>query len=155
VETIIHSESGFASVAFLRINKAHLEKKKVKADPFAVAIPPLLRPPFLELQQSVSSITVEERPTGILPVEISKVERQIVDRILGNWLAVTEITAKLPPQSAEICIEDELRLCFTALEGKKYLCENTSIVKWPRTIVSPQSHPAAYRKYQYLSSRYG
>jgi diphthine-ammonia ligase len=155
VETIIHSESGFASVAFLRINKAHLEKKEVKADPFAVAIPPLLLPPFLELQQSISSITAEERPTDILSVENSTIGRQIVDRIWGNWLAVTEITAKLPPQSTEICIEDELRLCFAALEGKEYFCENTFIVKWSRTTVSPQSYTAAYCKHQYFSSRYG
>jgi diphthine-ammonia ligase len=129
VETIIHSESGFASVAFLRINKAHLEKKEVKADPFAVAIPPLLHLPFLELQQSISSITAEEQATDILPVEIPTIERRIVDRIRGDWLAVTEITAQIPPKSTGICIEDELRLCFTALEGKEYLCENTLIIK--------------------------
>lgn len=116
METVIHSDNDFATVAYLRIKSATLEPKS------SVGINPQI-PPLLEDEYDSIRIAVEESQDMHGPVvDIPKYspESSVLywppsTKLLGPWVAITNVHRRLV--GGEISIEDEVRECFCQLQG--------------------------------------
>ncbi|KAI1795151.1 hypothetical protein LXA43DRAFT_1110751 [Ganoderma leucocontextum] len=117
VETVVHSDNDFATVAYLRIKTASLVAKENPIES-QVTVPPILSETFSCLRDVISGIplsqpvvharTSAERTVPIAaPVAPSK--------RVGNWIAVTNVQREVGEQVGEISVEDEVRECFETL----------------------------------------
>ncbi|KAF8484914.1 hypothetical protein DFH94DRAFT_837050 [Russula ochroleuca] len=119
-ETVIHSDSDFATVAFLRIRGASLEPKTEQAaDP---AVPPLLDPPYLQAAEYIQAglINNGQTPGRIQPQMYSKRALGIelvapTSRHLDNWISIGNIHRDLRDAS-DMPLENEVRECFHILQ---------------------------------------
>ncbi|KAH9938240.1 uncharacterized protein B0H18DRAFT_1080984 [Fomitopsis serialis] len=91
VETVIHSDNDFATVAYLRIQNAVLEPK--------------FGEPRIDYPSEVKMVEDLSLP----PLGTSNVNK------IGQWVAVTDITAN---SGHEYSIEDEVRNCFEQLKDR-------------------------------------
>ncbi|KAG6821596.1 hypothetical protein H0H93_000105 [Arthromyces matolae] len=118
VETVIHSDNAFATVAFLRIKNAHLEAKSPLPD-FTLKIPDLLDEEFVALRDAVE-VTMPcirtERPI-LLPTEEPGIGAAGSRRI-GPWVSVCDITRDIREPVVALTIEEEVTECFKALETR-------------------------------------
>ncbi|KAF9464425.1 hypothetical protein BDZ94DRAFT_1297190 [Collybia nuda] len=120
-ETVIHSDSAFATVAFLRIKKAVLEPKTVN-ESLKVYIPPMLDTGFVALHDTVSE---SERNMTTLMVEKRKAEQdrdELQQGIthtarLGSWVSVSNIQRSIDDTPLVISIEEEVTQCFLLLKA--------------------------------------
>lgn len=122
VETVIHSDNDFATVAYLRIKKASLQEKEQGYE--FIPIPPLLSDEFAEIEKRISTMVedMEKRQ----PLE--RFERAVVNTtaivppsycVMGKWVAFSNI--QTPAKSPDIPIADEVVACFTVLTGSYLL----------------------------------
>ncbi|KAL1661479.1 hypothetical protein GGF50DRAFT_129469 [Schizophyllum commune] len=118
VETVIHSDNDFATVAYLRIKSATLEPKPESSAHFEVAIPPLLDEDATDVREAVEksqsvdvprpdgdSLSIES--PGTLPKDISVREAE-------DWVAIGNI--QHPSPDASLSLEDEMTACFELLK---------------------------------------
>ena len=120
VETVIHSDNDFATVAFLRINNAILEPKN-DANPLHAHTPPLLDPDFGAVMEAV-----KESQESVLSPQISDIhgpeyfldpwQSCPMDIKHGPWIAVANIHRDLSERE-EITLEAEVQECFHKLQG--------------------------------------
>ncbi|KAF9008948.1 hypothetical protein BDQ17DRAFT_1398065 [Cyathus striatus] len=113
-ETVIHSDNDFATVAFLRLKNAVLEKKADLKD-HDIAIPLLLDEQCEQLQES---LIANECSKQVLPVlaDLNKiqycVEAPVTCRVNGPWICVSNVECDINSFSQGMSIEDEVRECF-------------------------------------------
>ncbi|KAI0732994.1 hypothetical protein C8Q72DRAFT_958352 [Fomitopsis betulina] len=118
VETVIHSDNDFATVAYLRIKNAVLEQKNqvLEARP---AVPPMLSEDFVAVRDIVARTNEETDYRGSDPSRtvrhLSRVAESGGVRKVGNWVAATNITAK---GNISLALEDEVRDCFEQLQER-------------------------------------
>ena len=131
VETVIHSDSGFATVAYLRIKGAALEEKSgFEAN---LAIPPLLEGDFANLQTLLrghhsavtSSGTVSE---PVLVSQFASPSRTPFRSRKGDWVAVGNVHYVT---SQAIEFEEEAVQCFHEFEGSPDTIEEIGLLMYP------------------------
>jgi diphthine-ammonia ligase len=117
LDTVIHSESDFAPVAYLRIKEARLEDKDLAE--YELAVPPLLDNEFASLQiiiqqaqDSKDDVVVPEPFNGV-PVE----KRSALDTtssIDHPWVSICHIQAPGPLE--DLPFEVEVERCFHTMK---------------------------------------
>ncbi|TFY59943.1 hypothetical protein EVJ58_g5455 [Rhodofomes roseus] len=118
VETVIHSDNDFATVAYLRVKNAVLEPKPEELH-IGPAIPPLLSEVFAEVQnavvRAVDRPSYPPDPSGMELVDDSSLHPPgtSVSKV-GRWVAVANITAS--DSDGVLSTEDEVRNCFEQLQ---------------------------------------
>ncbi|TFK92194.1 hypothetical protein K466DRAFT_540202 [Polyporus arcularius HHB13444] len=117
VETVVHSDNDFATVAYLRVKKASLLPKTSEA--LDVTIPPVLAESFSIVRDVVSSHLSPRRDGGRDAPEPLKSPlcRRAESRKIGPWVAVTNVQRDLGEHPRESPIEDEVRECFETLQA--------------------------------------
>jgi diphthine-ammonia ligase len=118
-ETVIHSDSDFATVAFLRVKSAILEDKPV--DDTQAVLPPLLEDKYMDLGAIISkgpvtnkaSVSSPSKSTPTLPSHI------ITTSLQAPWLVIGGIQASHRGEALP-SIEQELRDCFKQAKGRSF-----------------------------------
>ena len=124
VETVIHSDSGFAAVSYLRIKGAALEEKQASGDD--LTIPPLLDPDFVRIQTLLhghhpTDTSVHAVPELVTPQ--SPVETRPSTSRKGSWVGVGNVCRAT---CQDITFEEEVVQCFHDLQGTFTSIEETS-----------------------------
>ncbi|KAL1755302.1 hypothetical protein FB107DRAFT_275021 [Schizophyllum commune] len=118
VETVIHSDNDFATVAYLRIKSATLETKPESSAHFEVAIPPLLDEDVTDVREAVEkshSVDVPRPDGDFLSLESpGTLPKDISVREAENWVAIGNIQHTSP--DADLSLEDEMTACFELLK---------------------------------------
>ena len=125
VETVIHSDNGFAAVSYLRIKGAALEEKQESGGDLTV--PPLLEPDFARIQTLLRG----HHPTDTLAHAVSEpITRQSPVEPCspstsrkGNWVAVGNVCRATDQDTT---FEEEVVQCFRDLQGTLTSIEETS-----------------------------
>ncbi|KAJ3563369.1 hypothetical protein NP233_g8983 [Leucocoprinus birnbaumii] len=116
VETVIHSDSSFATVAYLRIKDAELLPKE-NADNHTLAIPPPLEELFQTVEDNLRTGLIVD---GDLPPEeldtTAEPDIGVSTSRVGNCVNVCNIQRRTPDSGTEISLEDEVEECFTILQ---------------------------------------
>ncbi|KAI9066739.1 hypothetical protein FKP32DRAFT_1645143 [Trametes sanguinea] len=117
VETVVHSDNDFATVAYLRVKQASLQPKDLSGD-FDITVPQILSEPFLDLRDLVSSHPRTpqrpQRPNGEAGLSLLRGSH----RRIGNWVTIANIHCDEGKSSSiEFSIEDEVRECFEMLKS--------------------------------------
>ncbi|KZT42880.1 hypothetical protein SISSUDRAFT_979208 [Sistotremastrum suecicum HHB10207 ss-3] len=123
VETVIHSENSFASVAYLRVKKGSLSSKDTPRD-WIAHMPPLLDETSNALAEHMtapmpsegSSTTTTSTPSVSEP-SVQLDQSEIVNWS-GNWLSICNLTAPPPKDNAPWSISDEAHACFNHLKER-------------------------------------
>ena len=119
VETVIHADHDFATVAFLRIKNAVLESKSSNSA-FDVQVPPSLEEPFIAVRDAVpgksSGDTTVEQVEPSEGVEV--INNLVCSKKIDRWVSVANIERRLVTPAGSISIEDEVKECFSALKGQ-------------------------------------
>lgn len=121
VESVIHSDKDFATVAFLRIKSAKLESKTTSRT-FVVPAPPLLEDDFRAVRDTIAQS--QERSSASVgealqqTVVIEPIDRDVRTRKIDSWISVANIERKLGNPMVDISIEDEVTECFMILEER-------------------------------------
>ncbi|KAH9062846.1 hypothetical protein EDB87DRAFT_1710829, partial [Lactarius vividus] len=126
-ETVIHSDSDFATVAFLRIRRVSLDPKTKR--PPDVAVPALLDLPYRHVEKDIQSrVSTDDDSLGqaqmpnypgwalgtLLPVPTA--------RRVENWIAIGNVH-RVNLDTSDMPLEDEIRECFRLL--RKHLSEHS------------------------------
>ncbi|KAJ7129533.1 hypothetical protein C8R44DRAFT_700368 [Mycena epipterygia] len=115
VETVIHSDSAFATVAFLRIKNAVLEPKPI-AGPPVFHVPELLDESFASIRDRIMQLPRElSSPIRATPPnQLSNILDAVNTRSkrIDSWIAISNVCSIKPVVS----IEDEVRQCFAVLQ---------------------------------------
>ncbi|KAI0638098.1 hypothetical protein C8Q77DRAFT_1153777 [Trametes polyzona] len=114
VETVIHSDNDFATVAYMRIKKATLQRKPGSVS-YELTVPPLLAVPFSALPSLMPPSPATSSATRLAPIRDQPV-RDTRHRRLGTWVAVSNIQRDLSEGDLEVSLEDEVRECFDKLK---------------------------------------
>ncbi|KAJ3517961.1 hypothetical protein NLJ89_g148 [Agrocybe chaxingu] len=119
-ETVIHSDNGFASVAFLRIKWAELVSKSL--DTTKIVTPPNLEEQFEAVAEAVE-ISERTYPTIDSSTDSRPIQefhhpetRHTASQRLGSWVTVSNVQTKTPQGS--LTIEEEVTECFQILAEK-------------------------------------
>ncbi|KAJ4478264.1 hypothetical protein J3R30DRAFT_3702994 [Lentinula aciculospora] len=117
VETVIHSDNDFATVAYLRIKNARLEPKAGTDVSAPVTVPPLLG----EMYEAVgASVTEAEMNPDPLTAHLADSVPLFPDFVTatkqnGKWVAATNVQVKC---SADESIEKEVSKCFQLVQER-------------------------------------
>ncbi|GBE79662.1 Diphthine--ammonia ligase [Sparassis crispa] len=120
VETVIHSDSDFATVAYLRVKNAVLESKTeaVTPDP---AVPPLLSESYEQIRDMVSASLSSQPQLANDDIELSSkaehCDSGVFSKRFGDWVSVTNVTIATPGSPTTLSIEDEVEQCFQKLQA--------------------------------------
>lgn len=121
-ETVIHSDSDFATVAFLRIRRVSLDLKAEQSPD--IAVPALLDDPYRHVERDIQArmsndddslgrIQTPNYPDWALgtrlPVPTS--------RYMGNWIAIGNVHRE-SRDTSYMPLEDEVRECFHVLQKR-------------------------------------
>ncbi|KAI5893422.1 uncharacterized protein SCHCODRAFT_02498721 [Schizophyllum commune H4-8] len=121
VETVIHSDNDFATVAYLRIKSATLEPKLGTISDCEVAVPRLLDEDMGDVREAVEksqSVVIPRTDGQSLSVEGPvTLPKDISIREVGDWVAIGSI--QHPSSGESLSIEDEVAACFESLRGSK------------------------------------
>jgi diphthine-ammonia ligase len=116
-ETVIHSDSDFATVAYLRVKTARLDQKAIA--PLPVAVPELLEDEFEQINNAaLQRDTHSARLTGLASPFISQADIQAEHLATTStkqypWVAIGGIQSAGSPEQS---IEDEVRECFSQIQ---------------------------------------
>lgn len=116
VETVVHSDNGFAAVSYLRIKGAVLKEKQESGG--GLTVPPLLEPDFARIQTllrghhptDTSAHAVSEPITRQSPIEPCSPSTSRK----GNWVAVGNVCRATDQDTT---FEEEVIQCFRDLQG--------------------------------------
>lgn len=119
IDTIIHSDHDFATVAYLRVSEAHLLEKPFPHD-LQITMPPLLSKGMenlrIAIDESKPSLSNVKSGAKDDPISIECTSRVTTNR-LGPWVAVTNVQRDtLSPLT--LSVEEEVAECFQILQGK-------------------------------------
>ncbi|KAI0723210.1 hypothetical protein C8Q76DRAFT_614876 [Earliella scabrosa] len=116
VETVVHSDNDFATVAYLRIKKASLHNKP-DAGSITVTVPPTLSDSYTPISDTIASHSALPSPPGTEskhpPHELAP---PFASKQIGRWVAVANVQSRIVVQQ-ELSIEDEVRECFDQLRA--------------------------------------
>ena len=117
METVIHSDNDFASVAFLRIKAARLEAK-VTTTTSVVYVPPLLDDEFMAVYEVVLQSQQTDLITSQAQIEGSSFRHPKVPLIrcrrVGAWVSISNVQSP----SKGSTLKDEVTRCFELLIGE-------------------------------------
>jgi diphthine-ammonia ligase len=125
VQTVIHSDNDFATVAFLRITDAVLEAKP-EAQVTRLAVPPLLEPEFTLVHdavlQSEGTIELTQTDRDSDPNHsLNQMTAATTSMRLGSWVSVADIQRDVPDGDTGISFEGEVRECFNILQSTPFV----------------------------------
>ncbi|KAF8742931.1 Diphthamide synthase, partial [Rhizoctonia solani] len=129
-KTVVHSDHGFATVAYLRIKGAVLEDKP-QSTPLAPTVPPLLEEFSTELELSL----VEQQQSEIQDPHLIKnpvsppIDTQVIRQ--SDWLFISNVQCNLPIMDTPI--EEEVISCFDSI---KSILEKSDLSLQPKHIVN-------------------
>ncbi|KAF8760269.1 Diphthamide synthase [Rhizoctonia solani] len=129
-KTVVHSDHGFATVAYLRIKGAVLEDKP-QSTPLAPTVPPLLEEFSIELELSL----VEQQQSEIQDPHLIKnpvsppIDTQVIQQ--SDWLFISNVQCNLPIMNTPI--EEEVIWCFDSI---KSILEKSDLSLQPKHIVN-------------------
>lgn len=129
METILHSDSDFATVAYLRIKDAQLEGKPA-LQPVYPTIPPLLSEDFDGIRDAVESSVRSSDLKRTCEENISVTFKldgihQYTSKRVGDWVSVANVQCPSDTAKDEE-IEHEVTRCFSTLEGNPLFSD-----RWP------------------------
>lgn len=118
VETVIHSDNDFATVAYLKVKRARLvQKSSSTLAAFNVPSPPILN----DVDEAVHKAVLNTKPglLPFLPVNLPTTHRhqnftnlpQVGN--VGPWVVITNVESTAPSGS----VEEEMRNCFVTIQG--------------------------------------
>ena len=118
VETVIHSDNSFATVAFLRIKGAVLESKL--KNPLSALVPPLLADQYKAVRDAILSSHDESRTAELPLVQQASIFNHSTTSSLqkNNWVAVSNVQAYSSPSESNMTFEEEVIKCFQILTGR-------------------------------------
>jgi diphthine-ammonia ligase len=113
-ETVIHSDSDFATVAYLRVKAARLEDKIVAFS--SAVVPPLLEEDFEHIQDVTLRAQAEPNAVKLHAARVGDREESVTSSSTqsGPWLAIAGVQGSAT--SRDQPIEDEVRKCFTEIQ---------------------------------------
>ncbi|KAJ7044475.1 hypothetical protein C8F04DRAFT_587609 [Mycena alexandri] len=117
VETVIHSDNAFATVAYLRIKNATLQPKSMVETP-DFHIPDLLDEKFTPVRDRIASLhSGSSSSNPARPVPRSRIKTSGFKRShkLGSWIAVSNVCSNADEKSGE-SIEEEVKKCFAIVQ---------------------------------------
>ncbi|KAL1747673.1 hypothetical protein HDZ31DRAFT_80245 [Schizophyllum fasciatum] len=119
VETVIHSDNDFATVAYLRIKGAILESKPGPAVPVEVTVPPLLEDELQVIRDAVTTSQASTSPSQTTnPLSTEKSNhgdpQGVTLKKAADWIAIGNIQHSTPDGS--LALEDEVSSCFELLQ---------------------------------------
>lgn len=116
VETVIHSDSDFATVAFLRIKGARLEAK-AGTSTAVVCIPPLLDDEYLTVYEAILQSQQTNLISSQAQIESKSLRHPKVplirSRQVGAWVSISNVQS--PSEGSTL--KDEVTRCFELLIG--------------------------------------
>ncbi|KAF8351342.1 hypothetical protein F5887DRAFT_875574 [Amanita rubescens] len=115
VEKVVHSDDGFATVAYLRVRKASLVPKPAAV--YTVPVPPLLEDKYAMMAVDLDShFSLESNAHANAP-DVYDTSPSSMSR--GPWVSVSNIQRSNGSRDAfpEITIEDEVTECFGIMKG--------------------------------------
>ncbi|KAH9853564.1 hypothetical protein C2E23DRAFT_884729 [Lenzites betulinus] len=115
VETVIHSDNDFATVAYLRVKKATLQPK-IATETNGIAAPPLLEAQFLQIQDSLSASTCSSANLPAKSIRGIPSPQTSSQRKIGNCVSVVNVQRDLQSRRDDLPLEDEVRECFEKLK---------------------------------------
>ena len=125
VETVIHSDNSFATVAFLRIKDAVLEAKPEKS--LSAFVPPLLADQYKAVRDAILSSHHRTRTAELPSVEdqqalIFSHSTTMATSSLqrNNWVTVSNVQAHSSLSESNMTFEEEVIKCFQTLTGRFY-----------------------------------
>lgn len=143
METIVHSDNDFATVAFLRIQNAVLERKS-EVPLLDVKVPALLGDDSVGVRDVVSrspGFSKDVPISSIEPVDTTELRNPgNSTKRIGSWVAVTNIQREVPDNPVEISIEKEVQECFYNLQSTY----SSAIIFSPSYRLSFSEHLAQY-----------
>ncbi|KAI9466868.1 hypothetical protein BJY52DRAFT_1110889 [Lactarius psammicola] len=122
-ETVIHSDSDFATVAFLRIRRVSLDPKTEQSP--EIAVPALLDYPYRRVEEDVHvrmSDDNDNRPgrtqTPSYPDwALGTQQLPATSRRMENWIAIGNVHRE-SRDTSDMPLEDEIRECFHVLQKR-------------------------------------
>lgn len=118
---MIHSDSDFATVAYLRIKDATLQPKSI-AEPLVFHVPEVLDEAFAVVRDRVTSIEVQEESpvkygqSQLIQPSSHAESNDTRSRKLDSWVAVSNVHSAMDGESGKT-IEEEVTQCFAVLQG--------------------------------------
>lgn len=116
MQPVIHSDSGFGTVAFLSIKKATLEPK----DDHEVecTVPPILDEIFSDIQEEIhhTSSSARQDKDQTETSSCGPVDASVMSRRSGLWVGIAAIQAPRPFKEGQT-IEEEVQSCFDLMRG--------------------------------------
>lgn len=120
-ETVIHSDSDFATVAYLRVPRASLVDKIASANE-AIHPPDLLTEEFNDIHNDLVNVSeTVTHPSSLEirsyyePLKFVKTALSTSTRI-GSWVTVANVHADLDT-GRNLTLEEETVACFQSLQG--------------------------------------
>lgn len=126
VETVIHSDKNFASVAFLKVKRARLEKKESSTlHTVSVRSPAIMDDVDERVYQSILSgkTSLSSSIPVILPIDHEYRANDAFLRIRksGPWVVMSNVESTI----RAVSVEEEVRNCFVNIQGESgYLVHN-------------------------------
>ncbi|KAK7695941.1 hypothetical protein QCA50_000580 [Cerrena zonata] len=116
VETVIHSDHAFATVAYLRVKSATLVSKNEPSSG-EPPVPDMLEDSTLQLQQDVERFTTPT-PIKIRDVILSHKIPYLTacSAKAGRWVTVSNVQRSLTAETVEISVSDEVQQCFQIIQ---------------------------------------
>lgn len=113
-EQVIHSDSGFATVAYLRVKNAKLVPKEPQE--VSLTIPSILEDGYCHIVEETQSDKVESDPLDIQPTPLTDFvdlfSNQTSSTLCNNWVTVSNVQH----EGDGISLEEEVEKCFTLLQ---------------------------------------
>ena len=115
-ETVVHSDSGFAAVSYLRIKGATIEEKQESGG--NLTVPPLLDADFARIRTLLLEHHPADASAHVVPEPVpcwtTVRSRGMSTSQTGNWMAVGNVYIK---SGQGITFEEEVSHCFRDLQG--------------------------------------
>ncbi|KAJ3882965.1 hypothetical protein F5051DRAFT_392889 [Lentinula edodes] len=115
VETVIHSDNDFATVAYLRIKNARLEPKSTSDAHAQLTVPPILDEDFEAVRTSITEVEPHSFVVHLSESVPHSLDFTTATKSNGKWVAVTNVQIEC---SADASIEDEITQCFHFLQER-------------------------------------
>ena len=114
---VVHSDSDFATVSYLRIKDANLEDK-ISASSLAFRVPPLLSDDHEKIRQlldEIEDLSLSNLSTNERCQQLNDGQSLITNSVRrGRWITVSNVQTI----EAETSLEEEIKSCFLSLQGE-------------------------------------
>ncbi|KAH6915328.1 meiotically up-regulated 71 protein [Coprinopsis sp. MPI-PUGE-AT-0042] len=116
LETVIHSDNDFATVAYLRVKKGSMEAKETHSTLEGLAVPKLLEGEHKDVEQALLNTMLEVRDWPQLPsFKYSFLESR--SNRVGDWISISNVQRSSSSREP-ISLEAEVEECFKKIEDE-------------------------------------